>query len=53
MRAVGVAHVGLEIGVELVRERQPRVELERAAERRLPRASWLSGELSMNLPMTR
>ena len=30
---LGVPHVGLEIGVELVRDRKPRVQRERAAER--------------------
>ena len=47
-----VSDVRFEVGVELVRDRQPRVELERATERLLG-ALFAVGHRLMNLPMTR
>ena len=51
-RRLRLAHVRLEVRVELVRHRKPRVELEGAAEGLLG-ARVAVGRASMNLPITR
>ena len=52
-RSLRLADVRLEVGVELVRDRQARVELERAAEAPPRRAPRCRASPSMYLPITR